>query len=333
MSLTAVNFHYIRQDFDAPYPSIYGVTPEQFRSQLETLRKLGTIISQAQLKDYLESGSGLPERALMITFDDGLREQYELALPILDDLEIPAIFFVNTRPLEEIFVLNVHRIHLLRSQIAPAELKQQLSASLAERGIPLDWEAIRTGGIQTYRYDTPEQSEIKYLLNFVLDREVKEELTESIFHSLFGDEVSAIHSDLYMSEKQVKDLARRGYLGCHSHSHYPVGLLSAGERKIEIVGSKHFLESLTQEEVFSFSYPYGSWEAVNPAHELLGSLDFLFAFTMERGVNDDLLNPFLLSRFDTNDVPGGKHYHHAPEEMYDQLPTGKWGVTHPSIPN
>src|SRR4030042_4915727 len=31
-----------------------------------------------------------------ITFDDGSRNQFEIAMPVLDDLEFPATFFINT---------------------------------------------------------------------------------------------------------------------------------------------------------------------------------------------------------------------------------------------
>lgn len=119
--LAVGNFHYIRKDFKAAYPSIFGVTPGQFRNQLKELAKYGKFVSQ---EDIL---NGIPkdEKAILISFDDGLKEQFKLAKPILDEMKIPFICFVNTSNFAEQKVSLVHQIHLLRSKIAPAELQKK----------------------------------------------------------------------------------------------------------------------------------------------------------------------------------------------------------------
>ncbi len=112
--LAVANFHYIRRDFKTDHPSIYGVTPDQFRKQLRELAKQGRFVSQ---KEILK---GIPEdnKAILITFDDGLKEQFEMAKPILDEMEIPYICFVNTSNFTEKKLSLVHQIHLLRSRIS-----------------------------------------------------------------------------------------------------------------------------------------------------------------------------------------------------------------------
>lgn len=46
--LIAVNYHYIRESFEAPYPAIFGKTPAELRSQLEQLGKAGSFVSADQ---------------------------------------------------------------------------------------------------------------------------------------------------------------------------------------------------------------------------------------------------------------------------------------------
>jgi peptidoglycan/xylan/chitin deacetylase (PgdA/CDA1 family) len=46
----------------------------------------------------LDNKGSLPEKACLISLDDGLRCQYEVALPILDDLNVPGAFFVMGAP-------------------------------------------------------------------------------------------------------------------------------------------------------------------------------------------------------------------------------------------
>src|SRR6185437_6964047 len=99
--LVAGNYHYIRPGFEAPYPGIFGVTPPQFESQLARLSKIASFVSSADIVNALESGHPLPENALLITFDDGLKEQFEFALPILDKMGIPAVFYINTSNISE----------------------------------------------------------------------------------------------------------------------------------------------------------------------------------------------------------------------------------------
>ncbi len=92
--LIVSNYHYIREDFTAKHPSIFGLTPKQFRLQMEELSKAGSFISQKDLLKF--RNKKFDKNYILITFDDGLKEQYELAKPILDAMGIPFIFFINT---------------------------------------------------------------------------------------------------------------------------------------------------------------------------------------------------------------------------------------------
>lgn len=117
--LLAVNFHYIREHFNAPFPAIYGKTPTELRKQLEILSKLGKSISPKDIEEHIAKNDKLPENSIIITFDDGLREQFELAKPILDEMGIPAIFFINTKIFDEPKLLNVHKAHIVMSLLSP----------------------------------------------------------------------------------------------------------------------------------------------------------------------------------------------------------------------
>ena len=120
--LTVSNYHYIREDFSTPFPSIFGVTPIAFKSQLEKLKEVGKFVSPKELISNTDEILKAKENYILVTFDDGLREQFELAKPILDDLQIAAMYFINSINFIEKQVSLVHKIHLLRSQIAAADL-------------------------------------------------------------------------------------------------------------------------------------------------------------------------------------------------------------------
>ena len=118
--LAVANFHYIRTDFNSEFPSIFGRTPAEFEFQLQELSRQGKFISQ---QDILENRVSEEDRAILITFDDGLKEQFELARPILDRMGIPFICFINTVNFKEQKLSTVHKIHLLRSVLQPANIE------------------------------------------------------------------------------------------------------------------------------------------------------------------------------------------------------------------
>lgn len=73
------------------------VTARQFTAQMEHLKDGGfTPVSLDELFDFLDFKADLPERAVVITFDDGWRSVYEIAFPILRRYGFTATLFVTT---------------------------------------------------------------------------------------------------------------------------------------------------------------------------------------------------------------------------------------------
>jgi len=79
-------------------PSCYVVPKRRFRSQMLWLRLCRySIISLSELVDCLRSDRLPPERAVVVTFDDGYADNYHIAFPILRKLRIPATIFLVSR--------------------------------------------------------------------------------------------------------------------------------------------------------------------------------------------------------------------------------------------
>ena len=71
-----------------------NVTPERFAEQLDALADAGyTTVSLVELVDYVNCGGELPEKPLLITFDDGYLTNYEYAWPILAERGMKAVIF------------------------------------------------------------------------------------------------------------------------------------------------------------------------------------------------------------------------------------------------
>lgn len=67
----------------------YSKTPEVFRKQMEELKAAGFhTVSFAQVIDFVDHGTHLPEKPIVITFDDGYLTNYTEVFPILQELEM-----------------------------------------------------------------------------------------------------------------------------------------------------------------------------------------------------------------------------------------------------
>lgn len=322
--LAAVNFHYIRESFDYPYPSIFGITPQQFEDQLKILKKIGSFISQKDLRNSIENGDMIPNKSMIITFDDGLKEQYDLALPILKKLRIPATFFISSKTLEEKKILNVHKVHMVRSVVSPAEMLNALEVYCNGKEIVVDFKLAQEKGIIHYKYDTIEAATLKYLLNFLLSKENQEQFISTLFEQYFSGEEEKLHNELYMNEDQIYELGQLDYIGSHGYDHDPIALKNEKEQEIQIEKSCKVLSKVTGNEIYSFSYPYGSFNSCNGLATKLSSAGIKFAFTMERALNNKIENPYYLSRFDNNDMPLGKAYKHDSNNFFELMKFGEW---------
>lgn len=71
------------------------VPTKEFRKQMDYLKNNGyTTIDPNQLRDYLAEGKPLPEKPVLITFDDGYMDNYTNAYPILKERNMIATIFL-----------------------------------------------------------------------------------------------------------------------------------------------------------------------------------------------------------------------------------------------
>ena len=90
--LPILSYHNLSEE---PSDSSMTVSTMVFREQMETIRELGyTPVSLQAVCDYVNKGTPLPEKPVLITFDDGYLSNYTLAYPILQEFGYPAVIYV-----------------------------------------------------------------------------------------------------------------------------------------------------------------------------------------------------------------------------------------------
>lgn len=81
----------------SPNPGLVTVSPDTFAAQMEYLATRGyTTLSAEVFAAFLRGECEVPEKSVLITFDDGYLDNYVHAYPILQKFSLHAVLFVVT---------------------------------------------------------------------------------------------------------------------------------------------------------------------------------------------------------------------------------------------
>lgn len=96
---------------------------DEFTAVCGELKSHGTAVSMDDIVEAWNGGRPLPPRAFAITFDDGFENNHSLAAPVLNDLKLPATFYVTTDFIENNTMSWVDRIELVVEDVAEGQLR------------------------------------------------------------------------------------------------------------------------------------------------------------------------------------------------------------------
>jgi peptidoglycan/xylan/chitin deacetylase (PgdA/CDA1 family) len=86
-------YHHVLRDYKRW--GKYTISPKEFENDVKYLKKAGyTTIVMQDLIDYVYKGKELPEKPIMLTFDDGHYSNYTYVLPVLKKYECRAVISV-----------------------------------------------------------------------------------------------------------------------------------------------------------------------------------------------------------------------------------------------
>jgi peptidoglycan/xylan/chitin deacetylase (PgdA/CDA1 family) len=92
----------------------FDVTPKEFEEHLRLIRKSGlNPISLNQLITHLSTGLPLPEKPILLTFDDGYGGHYKFVYPLLKKYGYPGVFSIYTSKIGD----NTGRSHVSWEQL------------------------------------------------------------------------------------------------------------------------------------------------------------------------------------------------------------------------
>lgn len=116
--------------FDAAVTADTVVSPERFREQMTALKNAGyTTVTLQQIAAFVDHGVPLPEKAVLITMDDGYTSNLTVAAPILEELGMCAtVFLIGIYEGEEISPNSGNPLY-------PARFSYEDALYWAEKGV------------------------------------------------------------------------------------------------------------------------------------------------------------------------------------------------------
>ena len=96
-------YHSVQEYPSLQADSLGGIihSRQVFRQQMELLAKEFRPLSLDKLAILLQTEEKIPKRSVVVTFDDGYRDNFENAMPILDQVGIEAAFYVTVECVEK----------------------------------------------------------------------------------------------------------------------------------------------------------------------------------------------------------------------------------------
>lgn len=307
-NLMVIMYHYVRDIQRTKYCNLKGLDIVDFQAQLAYLEKNYHFVTAEEVADALSRKIELPPKSVLLTFDDAYSDHLKYVFPLLKKKNIQGSFYIPVKVLKECIVLKVHQIQFILAVCYDfmsllLEKTKELLKYYALQYDVLSYDEYLIRFVNHNRWDTPEVSFFKVLLQRLLPDEVSDLMTADLFRFFVKEDISSFGRHLYLNAGQITYMKENGmHIGNHGYEHYWLSSRSYAEQEKMIADSTDFLLSLgCDPNTLSFSYPYGDYNVDTLA--LMKKYNYQFAVTV-RSDFACLTNEsrFELPRFDTNDI-------------------------------
>jgi len=275
-----IPYHMIVDEPNGFYPE---TSTADFEKQIAHLVKNYKVISLDEIVERVKTKKSL-RLCVVITFDDGFRDNYEIAYPILRKYNIPATIFLTTEYIENgtapwFIKLRYIFMKTQRTHLQLFHNGTTISSHMHTR----DEKSAASDKAMAYLKDCHDQDRL-----ILLDR-LYEELGLNGFERL---------NDLMLTWNQIKEMAENDIsFGAHTVNHPILSRIPLDKAKYEIVESKKRIEENIGEAVTSIAYPFGKKAHYSSdLFPVLEKVGFKCAVTTETTTNTYDTNLFALSR-------------------------------------
>jgi peptidoglycan/xylan/chitin deacetylase (PgdA/CDA1 family) len=273
-ALTVLTFHRVAwraagAEWDG---DVIDSTPDAFEAQLDHIARHFNTVGIDDILEFLD-GKPLPPNPLCLSFDDGYRDNHDIALPMLVRRGLRAVFFIATSYINERRVFWWDRLaytikHARNSTIElsyPARISWPLAGALPR--------ALRLAK-DTFALDMP-----RFL----------DELARAAGIDWTPELEAKGSADLLMNWPMVRKLADAGMdVESHTHTHRLLATLTSADLEEELRRSRDILSSELGRPVRALAYPAGGGAVIDRprVREAVRSAGYQLAFSTASGINN-----------------------------------------------
>lgn len=209
----------------------------RFTAQMEVLASHCAVLPLPEAVQRLREGT-LPPAAACITFDDGYRNNLDVAVPVLRRLGLPATVFVTQGAIETGIMWNDLVIEAVRGAQATMDLSAVGLGNVDLPPLP-DRAPVLLKVLEAFKYRSMQE-------RWIGARELYQRIT------------AALPPRLMLNEGELRLLVESGIdVGGHTVNHPILAKIPDGEARREITRGVDWLERLTGRRPVSFAYPNG----------------------------------------------------------------------------
>lgn len=227
----------------------HRVSAAEFERQLKYLKRYARVISIDEAIDGLTGKIHLPDFSTVITIDDGYRDSYEIAFPILRKLGLPATMYAVSSFMEGRAWLWTDKAryvteHTSADSVETSVGSRLFSIPLSDPGSRLDAASMLNEALKQMSND---------------DKEIALEKLADDLGVHLPETPPAEYSGFNAAE--AAEMGTNGItIGSHTISHPLMNRITAREQESEAKESRRRLAELTGLEISHFCYPNGSFD-------------------------------------------------------------------------
>lgn len=263
---------------------------DTFEKQIAYLRDKFNVLSINELILHLKQQKPFPPKSILITFDDGWKDNYLYAMPILKKYKVPALIFLSTG-----FVDNTksfwqeHMSRLIWDVITIAKSSPEVAEELDRLlGIGL----AETASQEHYRYLISDNVQRLKANSYETINNTIESL-ESIYSEYSGKSIKNSASE-FLSWGEIRKMQKKGIdFGSHGVNHLILDKEGI-DIEFELTQSKSEIENKLNTTISTFSYPNGNHN--EKVMEKVKSSGYQLSFGTQFGYNELQVNPLSLKR-------------------------------------
>lgn len=287
-TLTIVNYHRIYDDkLETAFDSgVFGPSVAEFDQQMAFLGEHANLLSEEEVISLANSGEPLKKRNVFVTFDDGYKDNYLYAVPVLRKYNVPAAFFI---PIDNIDNSRVGWWDIIAYFVKHTGKD---GIPFKERDLSLRSPAERKQAIMVllrHMKSTKNEESRNFLSELSLLCDVDFPSKEIQGKELMSwDEIGEIGNDKLLS------------IGSHTVSHRVLSTVSDEEEFQELQDSRAFLQKKLDCKIKSIAYPVGGYTAFSDRTKVNARrAGYSIGYSFNTGVNyGSLSDPYNVKRID-----------------------------------